>query len=271
MFPKTLLEIVQCPLCMNNLLGSSLRIEADLITDGDLLCKSCLCTFPVKDSVADMSVDLTMNYPKLRITEWQSKLSIHERWWRSERRQPVKPEPLETSWRPSASFIKKYFKLTALHDKGGSVLDLGCGEGQRRRHFSCITYIGIDPLVLRETYPFPFLKAMGEHLPFSDCVFDIVTSIEVFDHLLDPERTVKEILRVLKAGGNLLVFVGDSGDNNSDLRGQKRKSHFSISEVDVHLHRFTENDYANLLRDSFRVLEVEKENGYLSVWGWGKK
>src|SRR5262249_3238614 len=44
-------------------------------------------------------------------------------------------------------------------------------------------------------------------LPFPDAGFEAAVSLEVFEHLFQPQRCAAEILRVLKPGGVLIVTV----------------------------------------------------------------
>lgn len=45
----------------------------------------------------------------------------------------------------------------------------------------------------------------AEDLAFKDNTFDIVIMIEVLEHVIDDERVINEIYRVLKPGGKLIV------------------------------------------------------------------
>lgn len=45
---------------------------------------------------------------------------------------------------------------------------------------------------------------IGEELPFKDNTFDAVLSLAVLEHVRDPFKCAKEIIRVLKPGGELL-------------------------------------------------------------------
>ena len=53
--------------------------------------------------------------------------------------------------------------------------------------------------------------ANGHKLPFKGGTFDLVTSVETFEHDDDPFRTMHEIHRVLKPGG--LAVIAASGIN----------------------------------------------------------
>jgi SAM-dependent methyltransferase len=52
---------------------------------------------------------------------------------------------------------------------------------------------------------------VGEHLPFPDNHFDLVLSHEVLEHVQDDRLAVQEIVRTLKPGGRLAVFVPNRG------------------------------------------------------------
>ncbi|MBI5224329.1 methyltransferase domain-containing protein [Candidatus Micrarchaeota archaeon] len=49
------------------------------------------------------------------------------------------------------------------------------------------------------------LKARVQKLPFKDATFDIVTMAEVIEHFIETEIALKEIMRVLKPGGRIII------------------------------------------------------------------
>jgi SAM-dependent methyltransferase len=96
----------------------------------------------------------------------------------------------------------------------GRVLDDGCGIG---------SYVGRLSELAREVYGLDFelervqegarrlgqtdlLCGVGEHLPFRDCAFDMVLSNEVIEHVDDDREAVREMVRVTRPGGRVLIF-----------------------------------------------------------------
>jgi len=98
---------------------------------------------------------------------------------------------------------------------GFKMLDLGCGVG----HILTIapasfTKVGVDyshsSLKLARSQlhePTALVNGSGQALPFADNSFDLVTCLEVLEHLEDDETAVGEISRVLKPGGYLIASV----------------------------------------------------------------
>jgi SAM-dependent methyltransferase len=52
--------------------------------------------------------------------------------------------------------------------------------------------------------PGPVCGAALDDLPFRDASFDFIAANMVFEHLVQPESTVRELARVTKPGGRIL-------------------------------------------------------------------
>ncbi len=101
-------------------------------------------------------------------------------------------------------------QLISLTDNRGKVLDYGCGAGILMKDLKDFTeVVGIDKY--SETKG--VIIAPGEKLPFDDNVFDVVFCRGVLHHLDNLEQGIKEIFRVLKPTGELIL----SEPNNDSL------------------------------------------------------
>jgi 2-polyprenyl-3-methyl-5-hydroxy-6-metoxy-1,4-benzoquinol methylase len=118
--------------------------------------------------------------------------------------------------RMMAGFEADVDALLALADPE-SVLDVGCGEGILVHRWAALAphrrMVGVD---LEESsiqagweqHQAPNLQyclARGEELPFEDSEFDLVSAIEVLEHVPDPSGTLTEMKRCAKH--HLLVSV----------------------------------------------------------------
>jgi ubiquinone/menaquinone biosynthesis C-methylase UbiE len=105
--------------------------------------------------------------------------------------------------------------------QGKTALDLGCFNGGRslawyeRYGLQQISGIDIKEVYIEAANQFgstlnantDFRKGTGESLPFKDETFDAILTFDVFEHVKNIQKTLRECYRVLKNGGRLfLVF-----------------------------------------------------------------
>lgn len=90
--------------------------------------------------------------------------------------------------------------------RGSDVLDIGSGNGEISRRLltmGCAASIhGVDVLA----HPDPLIPTVqfdGEHLPYEDASFDLVTLLDVLHHTRHPERLLAEAARVSR--GRVLI------------------------------------------------------------------
>ena len=111
----------------------------------------------------------------------------------------------------SDNFYDMLFNPIKKHN--GSILEVGCGKGTLSDYIHTmgrsIVSLDIDGLELakaKQTYPhLKLIQGDAQNLPFSDNSFDILISIENFEHLPDVDQHLFEVKRVLKPNGILLI------------------------------------------------------------------
>jgi ubiquinone/menaquinone biosynthesis C-methylase UbiE len=108
------------------------------------------------------------------------------------------------------------FRFASQYAINKLVLDAGCGAGQGSAYLSrsgARYVVGIDVsseaiVYARRTFPqnnLTFVVMDALYLGFPDHTFDLVTSIEVIEHLSEPDRYIAEIRRVLRDRGILVL------------------------------------------------------------------
>ena len=99
----------------------------------------------------------------------------------------------------------------------GTILENGCGVGMylKRLSVNATLAAGLEIELPRAreaaAQKLVVLNGAGESLPFEDEKFDLVLSHEVLEHVADDRRCLEEIVRVLKPGGRLVLFVPNRG------------------------------------------------------------
>ncbi len=90
----------------------------------------------------------------------------------------------------------------------GSVLDFGCGSKPYETLFvNASSYIGMDIEVSGHSHKNEKIDVFydGKTIPFPDNHFDNVFCSEVMEHVFNPDESLREMFRVLKPGGKLLL------------------------------------------------------------------
>jgi SAM-dependent methyltransferase len=99
----------------------------------------------------------------------------------------------------------------------GHILENGCGIGLYLERLAAQGGIAIgleiDLERAREARERAdhILAGLGERLPFPDDSFDVILSHEVLEHVQDDRAALQEMVRTLKPGGRILIFVPNRG------------------------------------------------------------
>lgn len=102
--------------------------------------------------------------------------------------------------------------IRAIADRGiraGSFLDIGCGGGNLwpylRHNFN---YIGVDGIrydKFPEAAQFVSCDLDCGSVPLPDCCADVVAAVETIEHLENPRLFMRELVRLVRVGGTVIV------------------------------------------------------------------
>jgi SAM-dependent methyltransferase len=138
----------------------------------------------------------------------------------------------------------------------GDVLEVGCGEGRGiglvlplAKNYSAIDKIGyvIDQLKTK----FPSGKFYSGNIPplapFADNSFDVVITFQVIEHIQDDTSFLREIHRVLKPGGLVIITTPNRP--------------MSLSRNPWHIREYTGKELGDLCKKIFPNVEVKGISG----------
>jgi ubiquinone/menaquinone biosynthesis C-methylase UbiE len=107
-----------------------------------------------------------------------------------------------------------HFGLDAGFYSGKRMLDIGCGpRGSLDWADEAAERVGLDPLAdeyaaLRSRpHKMSYVATGAERIPFPNGHFDVISTINSLDHVDDVDAALREIARVTKPGGTLLLLV----------------------------------------------------------------
>jgi 2-polyprenyl-3-methyl-5-hydroxy-6-metoxy-1,4-benzoquinol methylase len=163
------------------------------------------------------------------------------------------PDELE----PPDFELRRRFLLGAIKP-GDRALDLGCGAGA----FTAVLASAGAKVIGADVAEAALSRARNAHpeldfrltpidgpLPFESHAFEVVWASEVIEHVADTERWLTELLRVLAAGGRLLLTTPNHPRAPLLIHGIERYS----EPFGDHLHLYTRR----ALRDALQALGFE--------------
>jgi len=114
----------------------------------------------------------------------------------------------------------------------GAVLDVGCGSKPYRGFIPATRYVGLE-------YDTPRARASfsadvyydGRAFPFPDGSFDAVLCSQVFEHVFAPEEFLREIHRVLRPEGAVVLTVPFVWDEHEQPHDFARYSSFALKAL----------------------------------------
>ena len=140
---------------------------------------------------------------------------VYERRAEEQYAEPWKHDPHERKYRRVWSLLERHLPCDAF-------LDAGCGDGRylaavaRARGAARVVGTDISERILdtarAAAAPFEpeLVRANLESLPFDDAEFDVVLCSQVIEHLLDVDAGMRELARVLRPQGALILTTDNA-------------------------------------------------------------
>lgn len=176
-----------------------------------------------------------------------------------------------TEWINKPSLFVQF--ASTFFPKEGTVLDVGCGQGQDARYFAERGYkvVAIDfsdegiKYAKEKSADFNinyWVRDINDRLPFDDNSFDVVYS-HLALHYFNKEKTktiFRELKRVLNHSGVLAVFVNSVNDPEYSTGTKIEDDFFQIG--DIQKHYFSERTLGEFVTDMEVLVLDEKGETY---------
>jgi SAM-dependent methyltransferase len=114
---------------------------------------------------------------------------------------------------------------------GSLVLDAGAGECPHAPLFAHTRYIKMDRGIGDAAWDYSGIDVQGDiqALPFATGAFDAVVNIQVLEHLNEPSDAVREMARVLKPGGRLILTTVQCWEIHQHPNDFFRFTHYGLA------------------------------------------
>lgn len=135
---------------------------------------------------------------------------------------------------PATNYLRRKELELIRRFSGGRILDIGCGTGYHMQFAGNVVGIDISEGMLRiaKRRGFDVRRAGAEKLPFRDNGFDTLFCFFSTLNMCDYRKAVKEMARVLKPGGLVLLSLSSVHD----------KGEFGIMKRKIKLKLFTREE-----------------------------
>lgn len=211
-------------------------------TDAGLDCKSCRAHYDLVDDIPRMlSGDLIGFAEEIAV---QDRVAIE---YEAKRYQDPHAQRYHGWWTDL---------MLSCVDTGGRILDNGCGIGLLGEKVASERVVGLDisseMLSRASEHGDQLILGNSQDLPLADGSFDVAFSRSLLHHLPEPEAAVKEMHRVLRPGGEIVLV-----DTNASLLStiprwiKYRGEHFSEKHQNMSRRRLE-----GMLRPYFRIDRV---------------
>ncbi|NMM48844.1 class I SAM-dependent methyltransferase [Marinigracilibium pacificum] len=157
--------------------------------------------------------------------------------------------------------LKAYY--AAIPFVSGNLLEVGCGEGRgvellapKAENYTAVDKIG--EVIERLSAKYPDVKFVQSFIPpfdgWESNQFDTIVTFQVIEHIKDDGLFLKELYRLLKPGGKLLVTTPNIN--------------YTLSRNPWHEREYTPSELEKLMAKYFDEVETKGIGGNDKVWDY---
>lgn len=112
----------------------------------------------------------------------------------------------------------EFRRMAEIVRDGEKILDVGCGEAGLACYLPHASYVGLDP------YPYPTgtgpevsNETLSQHAATHPEEYDVVCAFHAIEHVADPLRVARDMVRCVTAGGYLCIVVPSRGSAITEI------------------------------------------------------
>ena len=150
--------------------------------------------------------------------------------------------------------VNNDFMRKNLHFLRGRIFDLGCGIRPYEKDILKYAdrYIGLDWLKTQHRFCADIVADLNHHLPLRDASADAVVSLQVLEHLSEPQTMLNEAFRILRPNKRIFLAV---------------PFNWRVHEAPYDFFRYTRYGIEYLFKKAgFIEIDVEEATGFWSMW-----
>lgn len=160
----------------------------------------------------------------------------------------------------AAKLFRTVSSLLRAEPRGARLLDVGCSSGallgSARRHGFDVE--GVEPAVQAAEYArstgLTVFQGYLQDACYPAASFDVVTLMEVIEHLADPSALLKEVWRILKPNGVFVVGTGNGASWTIQLVGASW-GYLHVAQHGGHISFFNPDSLGNLAKQCGFIVE----------------
>jgi SAM-dependent methyltransferase len=182
-------------------------------------------------------------------------------------------------------FNRMKYLLSLLNFEVNSVLEIGSGIGTSCIAIKSLTganVTGLEPA--NNTYapltkcidefkkanthlPYEILNHVGENIPMPDESFDFIYSLEVMEHVSDPQKVISEVYRVLEGGG--LAYIATS-NYDSFYEGHYKRFWNPFVDTETNKRRYLKAGLSQKFFDEINFIKKKDLYSYCKKCGFSE-